>query len=39
MPRFDMNNRTPDDCQLHFPVLWTADMEDIIPQIELKVNP
>jgi hypothetical protein len=39
MPRFDMNNRTPDDYQLHFPVLRTADMEDIIPQIKRKVNP
>jgi hypothetical protein len=39
MPRLDMNNRTPEDCQAHVQVLWTLDPEEIISQIILIVNP
>jgi hypothetical protein len=39
MPRLGMNNHTPGDHQLHFRVLRTPDTEEVIPQIELRINP
>jgi hypothetical protein len=39
MLKLDMNNRALRDCQLHVRVLRTLDTEEIISQIELRVNP
>jgi competence CoiA-like predicted nuclease len=39
MPRRDMNDRTPGYCQPHIQVLWVMDIEEIIQQIELRINP
>jgi hypothetical protein len=39
MSELDMNDCTPRDCQLHVWVLWTPDTEEIIPQVEMGVNP
>jgi hypothetical protein len=39
MPRLNMNNRAPRDYQLHVRVLQTLNTEEIIPHIELGVNP
>jgi hypothetical protein len=39
MPRFHMNDHTLGDCQLHIQVLRTLDAKEIIPQIELRVDP
>jgi hypothetical protein len=34
-----MNNCAPEDCSLHDGVLLTSDTEEIVPQVELGVNP
>jgi hypothetical protein len=39
MPRLDMNNRTPRECQLRFWVLRMPDTKEVNPQIKLMVNP
>jgi hypothetical protein len=39
MPRLDTDNRAPRDCHLRFRVLRTPDMEEVIQQIKLRVNP
>jgi hypothetical protein len=30
---------TPPNCQFHIWVLWTLDMEEIVPSVEMGVNP
>jgi hypothetical protein len=39
MPKLDMNNRTPRECQLRFWVLRMPDTKEVNPQIKLMVNP
>jgi hypothetical protein len=39
MPQLDMDGRTSRDHQLYFRILWMVHTEEILPQIEIGVNP
>jgi hypothetical protein len=39
MPQLDMDDHATRDCQLRFRVLRMTDMEEVLPQIKIRVNP
>jgi hypothetical protein len=39
VPHLNMDNRTPKDHQLGFRILRALDVKEVLPQIDLRVDP
>jgi hypothetical protein len=39
MPRLSMDNCAPRNHHFHTQALWAPDTEEVIPQVEIGVNP
>jgi hypothetical protein len=39
VPGLDMDDHAPKDCQLNFEILWMLNTEEILSQINLRVDP